>query len=1453
MDELREDVSRSVDRLAAMMQQSASLLNVQTQVPSTSARPTSALPPNSQQRYDIAPASQQQLSSYQNAGARMTQQPLRCYHCQEIGHFRRNCPYIQRRGWNDEALPSVAHSIAGDHSGDVPVYIKVKIGCQTHRCLLDSGCDATLIPARLVKIRDIRPTKQRCLAANGTSIPVLGWTSLKARIGKVSVDINGLVSEHIIDCMLGVDWLSDNNIIWDFSKGQIHLDGEIQQLESRRRTSHWCGRVILTEDVTVPPRSQLDINARAEFNEAVVNRVTSNVTSIPEQQQMSLLATDTRELKGGVLVARSLLPNRADNLPVRVMNVSQDPVVLPKNTVISSLEHVETISNQVTGQTSSPKESTEATAVIEDMMSRVDPDVSDECRVRLKDLLHRYSAVFSKNEWDLGWTNLVTHSIDVGDSKPIRQRMRRYPPSHLQAIDEHIDTMLKQGVVERCSSEYASNVVLAKKKNGTLRCCIDFRQLNDVTKKDAYPLPSTSQSLDSLSGCKWFSTVDLRSGYHQLSMDPADADKTAFITRRGIFRFRTMPFGLCNAVATFQRLMDLVLSGLNLDICLVYLDDVVIFSSTMEQHLERLELVFKRLLGANLKLKPSKCFLMQTKVTFLGHIVSSDGIATDPEKIKLVSDWPVPTTLKQLRGFLGLSGYYRRFVEDYAKKAAPLNNLMKKNRPFIWTDDCQLAFEELKLALTSPPVLALPNDKDMYILDTDAANLSIGCVLSQVQDGQERVIAYAGRMLSKNEVNYCVTRKELLAIVYFVKYFRQYLLGRHFIVRTDHAALNWLRHMDQPVGQNARWLEQLEEYQFTVQHRRGKRHDNADAVSRHPCLNKPTCTACHPKEVNCIAVTTSSRTEQGTIPVADGPADNASTDFDVTLLKQTAVEPINQGKQHLETAEPSLSPGQCDDRDLSESLTLGWSSEEIFTAQSNDSDIGPIVDLISSSSHKPTWKDVEFQSADVKSLWAEWERLSTKNGVLCRRWTQLHPGPVRWQIIVPRIYRKEFIRLAHPGITGGHLGRSKTEEQVKRRAYWPNWRTDVAREVKMCEECSQYHRGKAPKQTPLQPFGAGYPFELIAVDITGKHPTSTRGNRYIITVIDVFSKYAEAYPVRNHTAPVVARVLVDNFFSRYGTPLRLLTDRGAEFESQIFQELCRRMDIEKIRTTAYQPSTNGCVERFHRTLNSMLAKVVQKNQRNWDDCLPSVMAAYRASCHSSTSFSPNALVFGRENSAPIDVVLGDNFEEEQNYDDYNEYVEQLQGRLRQSYQLAREHLNVAAERRKRDYDVRVRPTQFLPGQWVWYLYPRRYVNRSPKWDRNYEGPFLVVKAIPPSDYVIQRSKRTQPIVVHANKLKLCHGPTPQSWIAEEQPHGQVDELDQRQLKEPSRHQRRKEMNGKNDGSRLTNDHMDKRSSRRRRPSVDQQLDFEDEEEPFFRRPRTARHRRPPARLQDYYC
>jgi len=461
-------------------------------------------------------------------------------------------------------------------------------------------------------------------------------------------------------------------------------------------------------------------------------------------------------------------------------------------------------------------------------------DLEDEMQAaQLAEFLVQNQDVFARSSEDLGHTNLVQHKIDTGSSPPIRQNPRRIPLHKREIVDREVKRMLDAGVIEACNGPWSSPIVLVSKKNGEVRFCVDFRALNEVTRKDAYPLTRIEENLDTLQGAEWYSTLDLISGFWQVEVAEEDRDKTAFtIPGTGLFRHKKLPFGLTNSPACFSRLMELALKGLQWKIAVLYLDDIVVFSPNFPSHLERLGLVLARLRDAGLKLKPSKCHLLKKRVEFLGHIVSGQGVEVDPGKVNKVADWPVPQNLTQLRAFLGLCSYYRRFIQNFSDVAKPLYTLMEKNQDFEWLDWQQEAFDTLKKLLTQAPILGYPREDCPWILDTDASNFGIGAVLSQIQDGEERVIAYASKVLNRSQRNYCVTRRELLAIVTFVKQFHHYLFGTPFLVRTDHAALYWLLRKSQPDGQMARWIETLQNYNMTVEHRPGRKHGNADALSR---------------------------------------------------------------------------------------------------------------------------------------------------------------------------------------------------------------------------------------------------------------------------------------------------------------------------------------------------------------------------------------------------------------------------------------------------------------------------------------------------------------------------------------------------------------------------------------------------------------------------------------------
>lgn len=473
--------------------------------------------------------------------------------------------------------------------------------------------------------------------------------------------------------------------------------------------------------------------------------------------------------------------------------------------------------------------------------------MTHEQQAIVKNLLSKYRGVFfSKGESDLGCTTLIEHQIPLVDKAPVRQRYRRIPPSQYEAVKAHIRQLLEAQIIWESCSPYASPIVLVQKKDGTLRLCVDYRQLNSKTRKDAYPLPRTDESLDALSGAKWFSTLDLASGYNQVPVAEADRFKTAFCTPFGLFEFNRMPLGLCNGPSTFQRLMERIFGYQSFQSLLLYLDDVIVFSCCFEPHVQRLELVLRRLDKENLRVKLTKCSFFQHKVKYLGHVVSSDGVSTDPDKIAVVAEWRRPRNLQELRSFLGFASYYRRFVAGFSKIAQPLNALVaallpknhrgtSKKALEQWTEVCEHAFQTLKSKLVSAPVLAYADFKKSFILEVDASHNGLGAVLSQEQDGKVRPIAYASRGLRKaerNMQNYSSMKLEFLALKWAVAdKFREYLLGNKCLVFTDNNPLS--HYQTAKFGAvEQRWASQLAAFDLEIRYKPGKAKINADALSR---------------------------------------------------------------------------------------------------------------------------------------------------------------------------------------------------------------------------------------------------------------------------------------------------------------------------------------------------------------------------------------------------------------------------------------------------------------------------------------------------------------------------------------------------------------------------------------------------------------------------------------------
>lgn len=617
------------------------------------------------------------------------------------------------------------------------------------------------------------------------------------------------------------------------------------------------------------------------------------------------------------------------------------------------------------------------------------------------------------------------------------------------------------------------------------------------------------------------------------------------------------------------------------------------------------------------------------------------------------------------------------------------------NRPYKWTSECEDAFRLLKNALTTAPVLAYPDFKHDFILDTDASQEGLGAVLSQEIDGKERVIAYWSKSLSKPERNYCVTRKELLAIVKAVDHFHHYLYGRKFELRTDHSALTWLLNFKNPEGQVARWIQKLQEYDFNIQHRKGIAHQNADALSRRPCPEN--CNNCSRAEKN--------------------------------YSNEVVIQEVTNGNAIVDSD--------------------SWNDRDIRKAQLDDPHIRPILEMMESTDGKPTWQEISPFSPSTKRYWALWDTLLLKNGVLYRRWESNDGRSTKLQLILPSSRVGSVLGELHNSPSGGHFGILKTLSKVRERFFWDKSRSDVENWCKTCDDCVARKGPKTRTHGKLRRYNVGANFERIAIDVLGPLPRTEQGNRYIVVVVDYFSKWPEAYCVPDQEATTVAKVLVDNWISRYGVPLQIHSDQGTNFTSAVFVGVCQLLGIEKTRTTPLHPSSDGMVEKMNRTILNHVSLFVSRNQQDWDQKVPIFLLAYRSAVHETTRYTPSQMLFGRELRLPCDLIFGCPPDTPSSPDGY---LKDLKTRLDDVHRFARERINIATERMKKNYDSKATDHDFKVGDKVWFWNPQRRKGLSPKLQSPWDGPYEVIKKLNEVVHRIRKNHSSKPKVIHINRL-----------------------------------------------------------------------------------------------------
>ena len=1151
-------------------------------------------------------------------------------------------------------------------------YLAVTVKGRTGEFLMDTGASHSLISKRfydlLPDLRDKPIAGVRAKSADGSSIQTYGKTFLPISIVGKEFVVSPIIADMSDDGIIGLDFCSLFGAVLDPKKGMVKiLQPYGVKAQCVLRTISSVASVVQT--VKIPAGTTCDVL----------------VSSLRTWRgALGVFEPDLAGLARDGLDSVDALMGSAAWSVVPVSNLGQQSVYLKKGAVIGKVVLAEAVVSSISGDNPRGGSVKVLRKDLEDLLEKADLDSIDERR-ELVSLLKRYSTTFMVKGEPLGRIDKVLHTIDTGDAAPFKIPYRRLPLKKKAICEVEIAEQLALGVIIPSTSPWSSPVCMVTKKTGEIRFCIDYRKLNGLTKKNSYPLPRIDETLDSLGGNKYFCTLDLKSGYWQVGMSEGDMEKTAFSSHVGLFQYNVMPFGLCNAPATFECMMETLLSEYLWKKCLVYLDDVIIFGKTFRECYDNLELIINRLDSNGLKLNVKKCTLFKKEINYLGRIISPIGVKADPVKLKSVSEWSIPSSPKEVRSFLGFCSYYRDFLPGYSKVSHPLQILAhwtpgRQKDPFPWGDDQSRAFEAIKDLFRDTPVLRYPTPDGHFILDTDASDFSVGSALSQIQDGIEVPLAFASNTLNKAQRNYCTTKRELLAVVVYTKKFKHFLWGTDFTLRTDHSSLKWLLNFKDAEGMIGRWLAHLSEYGLEhsqIQHRAGAKHINADALSRRPVRNchNSECSDCGEHEAVVAGVR---------VP------------FDGDMMN-----------------------------------LLDWTTESVREFQVSDPTLGRLLKLVPTGIC-PNRPKVSLECIEMRRLLAQWSELEVKDGVLCRWKYNASNQKVR-QIVVPSVLRRDIMYFCHGHQTSGHFGKRRSMERLARRYYWPGMNADLLRWIATCPECCLNKPGPGMGRLPLSQELFGVRFARVAVDIISGFRTTPRGNTCMMVITDYYTKYTRVFPLADHKAATCAEAFVRGWVLHLGVPLIMHSDQGAEFQSDLWQEMCHYLAICKTRTNPYCPQSDGQVERFNRTLLEVLKPLVNENTDDWDEQSDFVVHAYNSTVHASTNCSPNLLVFGEDLIMPADLVFGVvGISPEAPCQVL--FVESLRDRFKSAYERVRNELEKSANWQKVGYDTGLKHRSWKVGDKVVRVHePLSRLKLVSNWD----GPHLVTGVISDRTVVIK--------------------------------------------------------------------------------------------------------------------
>ena len=1162
----------------------------------------------------------------------------------------------------------------------------VKVGKQRIRTLVDTGAECSLMHRRIYDQLKNRPkllNKKVCLqSANGTELKCDGCVNVQICIGGTEMSQDFYVIRDLNrNMILGLDWLKTHNVRIYFDLKCLRINGK--HYVNLEEDIHIASTVRMKKTCLIKPQTALICHGKVREN-----------PDLPVGQSYEISQIDRGFIvnQPGLQIINTVSTLAHDrSLPLLIVNNTNKFIKIYRHGLLAKITGIQ---NNVSTVNSVIKNNQS-----KDKLNLNDLDVPQQYRSKIEKLVLQNQDLFANKDSELGHTETVKMQVDVGNNEPIKMRPYRTPIKNREVIDKAIDEMLDADVIRRSRSPWSFPVVIVDKKDGSKRFCVDFRRLNKVTKKNSYPLPLIDDILALLGKAKYFTSLDLKSGYWQVAMDEKDKEKTAFACHKGLFEFNVMPFGLSNAPAVFQELMSVVLQGCN-DFSTAYLDDIMIFSPTLEEHLEHICVIFDRLRQHNLKLKLKKCSFLKSETHYLGFVISEEGIKPDQKKVEAIRSLPVPTCVREVRSFIGMCSYYRRFIPNFSQIAEPIIALTRKYAHFKWSDTHQKAFDYLKDSLTAVPLLVYPDSNKPYVLYTDASDTCIGACLTQECDGDEKPLYYLSHKLSRSQCKWSVVEKEAFAIHFGLQKLDYYLHNAQFVIRTDHKPLKFL--LESPM-QNKKiqlWALSMSGYNCSIEYIAGPTNTCADLLSRHPDNVQKASDIQNSEEVE----------DQTVLDVNDNL-------YEVNVIDSNQFDPKTFASCDLPTND---SFEKCDCSDFSK---VGF---DMKIEQTRDDDISEIRSMILNGKES---KDIQKHYLLVDDLVYY---LSNVNDDPCLR------------LFIPKYLRIFVVKQYHD--QNGHMGVQKTFDSIRQKYYWPNLFKEINKYVNECTICQT--RSLQKIRQPLQETAIPpYPMAKLSLDLSGPYPTTMSGNKYIIAFVDWYSGWPEAFAVPDKTGETVADLIIDQVFPRFGSCLQLVTDNGTENVNKVVKETLAKLNIDHVLTSVYHPQSNAKVERFHRTLHDILAKKVAGDPQTWDLNLNQALAAIRFNVSESSKFSPFFLLYNRDVVLPIDIIM----KPRRKYlgEDYHQIALQEQHK---AFVSVRNHLKKAKKRQAKYADRGTKVVDFEVGDPVFY----RNNNRKGKLDVKWKPYYRIIEKKGPVSYVIKNQLDGSTSHVHAEMLRLAH-------------------------------------------------------------------------------------------------